>query len=190
MKSGTARIALVLLVACGFSAAQPRPIDVSRSAIVIHVFKAGLFSAAGHEHWVDAPISSGTIDESAQTGEFTVETARMTVRPDPKVDAKTQAQIQKDMDELTLNTREYPQITFRSRSVESSADGWRITGELTLHGVTKAIRLDASKQGDAYVARTTLKQTDYRIKPISVAGGTVKVKDEIELEFHIVPRSS
>jgi polyisoprenoid-binding protein YceI len=190
LNSGPARIALVLLVACGFAVAQPRPIDVSRSTIVIHVFKSGLFSAAGHEHWVDAPISSGTIDESAQTVEFTIETARMTVRPDPKIDAKTQTQIQKDMEELTLSTREYPQITFRSRGVEPSADGWRVAGELTLHGVTKAIRVDVHKEADAYVARTTLKQTDFRIKPISVAGGAVKVKDEIELEFHIVPRSS
>jgi hypothetical protein len=43
--------------------AQERPIDAQRSSITIHVGKAGLLSAAAHEHWVNAPIASGAIDE-------------------------------------------------------------------------------------------------------------------------------
>jgi hypothetical protein len=30
-----------------------------------------------------------------------------------------------------------------------------------------------------------LKQTDFGIQPVSVAGGTIKVKDELEIEFTI-----
>ena len=62
--------------------------------------KAGLFSVAGHEHWVEAPISSGIVNES-EPGyvEFRVEAAKMQVKPDLNVDAKTQAEIQKDMQE-------------------------------------------------------------------------------------------
>ena len=44
--------------------AQDRPIDVEHSTVTIHVGKAGLFSAAGHEHWVNAPISSGAYNLS------------------------------------------------------------------------------------------------------------------------------
>jgi hypothetical protein len=33
-----------------------------------------------------------------------------------------------------------------------------------------------------------LRQTDYGIAPISVAGGTVKVKDELKIDFDIVTR--
>ena len=47
------------------AAAQDTAIDVQRSTITIHVGKAGLLSAAGHDHWINAPISSGTIRESA-----------------------------------------------------------------------------------------------------------------------------
>ena len=31
-----------------------------------------------------------------------------------------------------------------------------------------------------------LRQTEYGIKPVSVAGGTIKVKDELKFSFHIV----
>jgi hypothetical protein len=34
----------------------------------------------------------------------------------------------------------------------------------------------------------SLKQTDYRIKLVAVAGGTIKVKDELKFSFDIVAR--
>src|SRR5579863_4789133 len=61
--------------------AQERAIDTQRSTMTIHVGKAGLFSAAAHEHWVNAPIASGTIDETGSRVEFKVLSASMAVRP-------------------------------------------------------------------------------------------------------------
>jgi polyisoprenoid-binding protein YceI len=171
-------------------AAQDRSIDVERSTITIHVGKAGLLSAAGHEHWVTAPISSGAINDSnAPRVEFTVETAKMRVKPDPKVDAKTEAQIQKDMEEMTLETARYREIAFQSSHIEKAAEGeWRVDGALSLHGVSKPIRLNVRRDGDAFTGRTILKQTDFGIKPISIGGGAIKVKNEIEIEFRIYAR--
>jgi len=182
------KLTVALLAFCAMAAAQDTPIDVQRSTISIHVGKAGLLSAAGHEHTTAAPISSGIIRESADPHvEFTVETAKMTVMPDPKVDAKTQAQIQKDMEEMTLETKTFPQITFRSSRISKLADGWKVEGDLSLHGVTKPVSLAVKKSGDSYTAHTALKQTTFGIKPISI-GGLIKVKDEVELDFTIFPR--
>lgn len=189
MPLDSVRIALLFALACLCAAAQDRPIDLERSAITIHVGKAGLFSAAGHEHWVDAPIASGAINESTPRVAFTVETAKITVKPDPKVDEKTQLQIQKDMEEMTLDTRDFPRITFQSTRIEPAGGDWNVEGALTLHGVTRTVRLNVSKDGDAYVAHTTLRQTDYGIRPVTIGGGMVKVKDQIELDFRIVPRA-
>jgi polyisoprenoid-binding protein YceI len=58
---------------------------------------------------------------------------------------------------------------------------------LARHGVTKPVNLTVNQNGDAYVARTTLKQTDFGIKPISIGGGTIKVKNEVEIDFRIFP---
>jgi len=194
MSRSVAKLGSVFLVVVGIAAAQEMAIDVERSIITIHVDKAGLFSAAGHEHWVSAPISSGTIRESPSASvEFTVQTAKMTVKPDPKVDAKTQAEIQKDMEDLTLETKKFPQITFRSSRIDPSViktgDGqWKVEGALSLHGVTKPVSLAVKRAGDAYTAHTVLKQTDFGIKPVSVGGGLVKVKNEVEIDFQIFTR--
>ena len=169
--------------------AQDTAIDVQRSTITIHVGKAGLLSAAGHDHWVNAPVSSGMIREAPAYVEFMVETAKMTVKPDPKVDAKTQAEIQKDMAEMTLETGKFPRIVFRSTRVDKVADAqWKVTGDLALHGVTKPVTLLVKRMGDTYTAHTVLKQTDFAIKPVSVASGVIKAKDELELDFAIFTR--
>src|SRR5580658_4871264 len=90
--------------------AQEEAIDAQRSTITIHVGKSGLLSAAAHDHTINAPISSGTLRESGTLHiDFIVETAKMTVKPDPKVDAKTQATIQSDMEEMTLETQKFPE---------------------------------------------------------------------------------
>lgn len=181
----------VVFAFAALAAAQDTPIDTQRSTITIHVGKAGLLSAAGHEHWVNAPIAFGTIRESDPPHvEFTVETASMIVKPDPKVDAKTQAQIQKDMEDMTLETRKFPKLWFVSQRVERSGAGWKVEGTLTLHGVAKTVTLNVTKDGGAYISRTSLKQTDFGIKPVTVGGGMVKVKDQVELEFRIVPQGS
>lgn len=45
-------------------AAQTKIRDIRMRTITIHVGKAGLFSSAGHDHWVSAPITSGEISDA------------------------------------------------------------------------------------------------------------------------------
>jgi hypothetical protein len=170
--------------------AQEKAIDTQRSTITIHVGKSGLLSAAAHDHIVDAPISDGTISESGTPHiEFRVEAAKMSVKPDARIDAKDQATIQMHMQEMTLETKKFPEITFRSIRIEKLADReWRVDGDLSLHGVTNRISLTVKQTGESYTTHTVLKQTDFGIKPISIAGGVIKVKNELELDFHFFAR--
>lgn len=185
----TAIVAAAPLVAQE-KAAQEKAIDTQRSTITIHVGKSGLLSAAAHDHTVNAPISSGAILESGnQRVEFRVETAKMTVKPDPKIDASDQAMIQTHMEEMTLETKKFPEITFRSSHVQKLAAGqWKVDGDLSLHGVTKPVSLTVKQDGDSWTTHTVLKQTDFGIKPISIGGGIIKVKNEVEIDFQIFAR--
>jgi hypothetical protein len=75
------RTILVVLSIATLLTAQERAIDAQRSVITVHVGKAGVFSVAGHEHWVEAPISSGLFKESAPANvEFRAQAARMRVK--------------------------------------------------------------------------------------------------------------
>lgn len=169
--------------------AQEKPIDTQRSVITIYAAKTGLLSVAAHDHTIEAPVASGTLEESgAAHVQFTVETAKMLVRFDPRVSAQDQDTIQKDMEEKTLDVKRFPEITFRSTHAGRLAGGdWKVDGELSLHGVTKPVSLTVKHIGEAYTGHTFLKQTDFGIKPISVGGGTIRVKNELRVEFQIFP---
>ena len=193
MHRRTMKVVAALLVALPLLAqdkTQGRPLDTQRSTITVHVGKSGLLSAAAHDHTIDAPLSSGAIRESTDPHiEFTVETAKMTVRPDPKVNEKDHATIQTHMEELVLETKKYPQIVFRSTHIAKTAEGqWKVDGDLSLHGVTKPVSLTVRQSGDAWTTHIVLKQTDFGITPISIGGGVIKVKNELELDFQIFAR--
>lgn len=175
------------MIAAAPLAAQGKNIDTQRSNITVHVGKSGFLSAAAHNHTINAPISSGTIRETGSPYiEFTIETAKMTVKPDPAIDAKDQATIQTHMEEMTLETKKFPEITFRSSHIEKIADGqWKVDGDLSLHGVTKPVSLTVKQTGNSWTTHTVLRQTDFGIQPISIAGGMIKVKNEVEIDFQI-----
>ncbi len=195
-----ARIQLVVIVLVFFlssfsgtvlSAAQSKnsEIDVERSSMTIHVSKSGLFSFAGDNHEIQARISSGKVNEAAKTVELKVESAKLTVL-DPKLSESKRAEVQQEMlGPHVLDASRFPEISFRSTQVsEEKPSTWRVTGNLTLHGQTHPITLHVNSNAGHYRGTAAIKQTDFGITPVSVAGGTIKVKDELSIDFDIVTR--
>jgi polyisoprenoid-binding protein YceI len=97
-----------------------------------------------------------------------------------------------------LETDKYPKITFVSKRV--TADGknqWKVTGDLTLHGVTKEATLDVESAGveakdpwgnlrTGAEATTTIKRSDFGLKfnaPLETGG--VMLSDEVQVHMDI-----
>lgn len=165
--------------------AQEKPIDVTHSKITVHVGKTGLFSMAGHEHQVSAPVNQGAINESSPGHVwFRVDARALTVLPE-----KDQTEVQATMQQKVLESERFPEIRFQSTAIQRLApDRWKVEGNLTLHGQTHSVIADVHRSGSSYEGKSTIKQTDFGIQPVSVAGGTVKVKNEVAIEFSIQPR--
>src|SRR5206468_47326 len=86
-----------------------------------------------------------------------------------------------------LDSERYSEILFRSTSVEpAGADRWKVRGDLTLHGQTHPVAVDVTRKDGHYLGYAVLKQTAFGIKPVSIAGGTIRVKDDVKVEFDIV----
>jgi hypothetical protein len=47
------------------------------------------------------------------------------------------------------------------------------------------VTAEVTENAGHYTEHATVKQTDFGIKPVKVAGGTVKVKDEVQVDFDI-----
>jgi polyisoprenoid-binding protein YceI len=177
-----------------FAVAAPRGVPAQtaprNSTITIHVGKTGLFSGFGHNHTISAPIARAAIDPKSKTASITVLTREMKVL-DPEASEKDRQEIQATMlGPKVLDEQQFPEIHFTSKHIEQTSAGeFKVTGNLELHGVTRQLEFPVTGTPEHYSGKTKLKQTDFGIQPVSVGGGTVKVKDEIELEFNLYPET-
>ena len=187
-------ITLVLLLASVLFvpslAAQTEEMDREHSFFTVHVFKAGVFSAFGHGHEVRAPLAAGVIREGEPAGvELRVDARQLKVL-DPDLSQKDRAEVQETMlGPKVLDSTRFSEIRFRSTAVEKSgADHWQVRGDLTLHGQTRPVVVEVRRQAGRYLGSATFKQTAFGITPFRAAGGTIKVKDEVKVDFDIATR--
>jgi polyisoprenoid-binding protein YceI len=169
------------------SAQARRPIDPARSTVTIHVDRGGLFSFFGDNHLVSGPVASGWISTVAPARvEFTVDAAALRVR-DPWLSASDRTKVQERMlGPEVLDVERYPAVSFVSTSVVAAGDQeWTVSGKLTLHGATRDVRVPVRFTEGRYRGSVRIRQTDFGIRPVTVAIGTVRVKDEIRVEFEV-----
>ena len=68
----------------------------------------------------------------------------------------------------------------------AGAGRWHVEGNLDLHGKTGPLAFDVTAEGARVRGTASLSQRAFGIEPISVAGGTVKVRDEVRIDFDVV----
>jgi polyisoprenoid-binding protein YceI len=180
---------LGLGVSAAADSAAPRIIDTDKSVLTVHVFKSGLFSGFAHDHEISAPIQEGSFESANPSVHLTVDARKLRV-VDKDVSEKDRAQIQQTMlGPKVLDSGKFTEIRFRSTRVERLAAGkWLVHGDLTVHGQTGPVNVDVIEQNGRYRGTAELRQKDFGITPISLGGGTVKVKNELRVEFDIVAR--
>lgn len=191
-----------VLCAAGVSAGDVYEVDPAASEVRVDVGKSGLFKFAGHAHEVTAPISQGRIEaDAADPGRSTVSlrfqsaALRVSGKDEPEDE---RPKVQETMaGPKVLDVAHFADIVFTSRTVTGRAAGagafdLKVDGDLALHGATHAVsvpvRVTLGPDGSLVAeGKTTLRQTDFGIKPVSVAG-VVNVKDELGISFRVSAR--
>lgn len=183
----TALLLWLPLTRLAATSSDVREVEGQHSTMTVHVYKSGFLSAFGHNHEIQAPIQSGQVKESGSPSvEIRVDARKLRVL-DPEASDSTKTQIQETMlGSQVLDADHFPEIRFQSAGVEAKgSDHWIVHGNLGLHGKNHPIAFEVTLKDARYRGSATLKQTDFGITPVTVAGGTVKVKDEVKVEFDI-----
>jgi polyisoprenoid-binding protein YceI len=173
-------------------------IDPGESRVTILVGKAGVLSFAGHAHEVVAPAVRGRVtfdpmDWPHATVSLEVDATAMRLKAKDEAASDVPTVEKTMLGAQVLDVEHFPTITFRSRrvSVAIGAAGQAavtIDGDMALHGKTRpmTVRASASVDASGRVTATgafTLKQTDFGMIPVTAAGGTIRVKDDLDVQF-------
>ncbi len=174
--------------------------DIRASQFTVQVFSGGILSAFGHSPIIairdfvaEADVNPDNPEQAAL--KVVIQAASLSVKDD--ISDKDKREIERTMQQEILEVSSYPEIVYECSSVSSTKAGegqYSVTlnGELSMHGVTRpeAVPARVAVSGDSLRAFGTflLRQTDYDLKLASVAGGALKVKDELKFSFNILAR--
>lgn len=175
-------------------------IDPDMSRFTVRAFASGMLAVMGHSPTLavrdftgQAEFAAGSMDAAALHIRIKAGSLNVT----DNVSDKDRREIERTMNQEVLETARYPEIVFESSKVSASkvSDGQymvNLVGDLSLHGVTNSEPLSAqvALMGDTLRAHGefSLLQTAYGIKPVSIAGGSLKLKDELKCSFDILAR--
>jgi polyisoprenoid-binding protein YceI len=203
------RLAGARTAAIGMLTATQREIDLVRyvfdknaSRFTVQAFATGMLSAFGHNPMIgirdfsgDVQFCAGTFEQAAVS--LSVDTTTFEVLDEMKRDDR--GKLQKAMNEDVLDVEHYPTAGFASKQitvqkVSNELLQASVTGELTLRGNTQNQSFDArvTLLGDTMRISSdfTIRQSDYGIKPVSFAGGALRLKDELKFAFEVVARQN
>jgi polyisoprenoid-binding protein YceI len=175
-------------------------IDSRASRFTVQAFATGLMARMGHNPVIGIRDFSGEMQfnpDKLEAGGFrlVIKSASLSVQND--ISDKDLREIERLMNQEVLETAKFPEIVYEATiiSVTKMADmlcSATLNGKLTMHGVTRnqTIVVRVALLGSMLRASGdfTLDQTDYNIKLVSVAGGALKLKDELKFSFEMVAR--
>lgn len=173
-------------------------LDASRSTFIVHANRAGLAWFKGHSHRIAAKDFTG--EASLSLDAVNPASLVMNIRAasleetDPVFTPQQKAIINKEVNEIVLETAKYPEITFRSTDIKGSlrngAFNVKVTGDITMHGVTRQITIPATVtvNGDTFRAtgHFSLNRKRFGVSATEAFHGLVKVRHTLKFEFDII----
>ena len=197
--SGTPQPAAASRPARQANASQRFRLDPSQSKFIAHALPGGLLWFKGHEHLVAAREFSGEAQLNADS--LAASSLLLTVKTDSMAetsDAFTEPQkqiINGELRDIVLEPAKYPEIVFKSTSVKGKALGanqydLKITGDLTLHGVTRQIviptKVSLSGNDLRAAGEFSINRSDFKVKATSAFHGMIRVRNKVKFTFDII----
>lgn len=150
--------------------------------LLVHTARQGAAAKAGHDLEMIVTQWTATL-ELGDTPSLTLNADGSSLRVREgrggmkALDDDDKENIRKTIDDEVLKRTG---IEFRSAEIETGSQGMAVRGELELMGQTHPLAFDLETPAEnRLTGRTTVKQTDFGMKPYSALFGALKVADEI-----------
>lgn len=172
--------------------------DPGHSQFTVHAFATGLLSIFAHSPtFAIRDFAGGLHMPNDGFGgawlEMVIKAASLELVD--RVPLRDREDIVGRMRREVLEIDAYPEIHFEAGdfTAEPLADNQyqaHSHGRLTLHGVTTPFEMEARLQfytdGIRLLGETFIRPSAFQIKPVTALGGTIRLKDELQLSFNLV----
>jgi polyisoprenoid-binding protein YceI len=177
-------------------------IDPRTSQFTVQAFANGLIAAIAHSPKIAIRDWTGVLDVASDTfrdASIHIRVKAASLEVLDEMPDRDRRELHRIMNLEVLESAKFPEITYESTLVTTDKmkdDLYRVNvrGRLNLHGVSNeqdvaaqaAIGVDSIRAHGSF----TLLQTDYDIRIASIAGGSLKLMDELKFSFYVVARKT
>jgi len=175
-------------------------IDPTASRFTVQAFATGMLSTFGHNPTIgirDFDAELGFLPESYEQAYVRMAFNLRTVEVLDEMKRDDRKKLEQSMNSEVLEIGRFPSAEYNSKEIAVQKNGGgplnaHANGELSFHGVTRRQAVDARVADMGTMLRIfgefSLRQSDYGIKPVSFAGGMLRLKDELKFKFELVAR--
>ncbi len=180
--NATPLITFQLIAACIFSvlatsspaiAADQYALDPAHAAVVFRIEHLGMSYTYGRFNHVQGKTTVDAQNPSASSFSLTIKSDSIDTGLKKRDDHLRSPDF--------FNVKQFPVITFQSTAVHATDDGYRVTGDLLLHGVTKSVTVELTKMGQGddpwgnyrigFATELTIKRSDFGMTNMPEAVG-------------------
>jgi polyisoprenoid-binding protein YceI len=189
MKKIASKFLLMLIMALPIAIYAQTAYEVKSHTIVIEG------TSNLHDWTADVEKVAGTFNMKVENGKI-VGIDKLSINVDAESLKGSKGSIMNGKIYEALNSKKHPQISFslnKVNSIEEQSGNIKIStsGMLTVSGVSKPISLIATGRvmptGEIeFIGTTSLKMTDYSVKPPTAMFGALTTGDEIKLNYKVV----
>ncbi len=172
-------------------------IDPTQGKFTVHADSTGLLSVFAHSPTFAVRAFEGVL--RFENEEVAGMNLAVNVRADSldlldQVGPSDRREILDRMTRDVLETARFPEIQYQAADVAASQTARSefrldLNGPLTLHGITQPHNIQAMLRifEDALVLRGQfpLRLSDYQIQPVTALGGSIQLKDELQVAFEL-----
>jgi polyisoprenoid-binding protein YceI len=166
--------------------------DAQDAELLVFTKKEGLLSKVAHDLKLRAGRFELEIEGESQVrltchaASLRVVNAMLDGREAPELlNPRDKVKIEDTLAGEILSAPRHPEIRFVSTRVETTPNGYRIHGELTIAGTTRDLSAEVIRKRTCLDAEVSLRQTDYGIKPFTALFGTLKVQDTLRVTLSV-----
>jgi polyisoprenoid-binding protein YceI len=145
MKPLTLVVALISAFVLSANAADTFKVDPVHSFVLFSVQHFGVSNSYGRFNDVSGTVVFDKDNPSKSSVELSVAVESL----DTHNSIRDQSLKSPDY----FNAKQFPTITFKSTKVEGSGDTFKVSGDFTVHGVTKPLTVDFKKVGEGKACR-------------------------------------
>lgn len=187
MRRALIAFAATLMLAGSALAQAPYNIDPAHSTAEFSVKHMMITNVKGHFSKVTGTVNIDDNDITKSTVDATIDASTIDTGNSSRDNDLKSANF--------FDVQKYPTLTFKSKKVEKNGDRLKVTGDLTMHGVTKEVVLDVegpSKEVKVFgglrravSANTKLNRRDFGVNYNRVMDNVAVVSDEVSINLEL-----